>query len=186
VFTHPPRRAGPHGQTESGGRILAVNAGARAPRGHPTGRCAYRPSFTSLLSIKLLSLALFPLLFLSSFFRKGARERGGEGERGRKRRKRGGRGEGRGEERRKRRRRGGGGREEGGRREKGEEMRGEGEEKGKRRERGREGGGGRNEREEASSPRDSSFIVQQEHKIHIRPGRRALLSLIRSRLPWRN
>ena len=31
VFTHPP--GGPHGQTESGCRALAVNAGARAPRG---------------------------------------------------------------------------------------------------------------------------------------------------------
>ena len=29
----PTRQGGPHGQTESGGRVLAVNAGARAPRG---------------------------------------------------------------------------------------------------------------------------------------------------------
>ncbi len=29
----PTRPGGPHGQTESGGRVLAVNTGARAPRG---------------------------------------------------------------------------------------------------------------------------------------------------------
>ena len=34
MFTHPP--GGPHGQTESGGRVLAVNAGAREPRGGVT------------------------------------------------------------------------------------------------------------------------------------------------------
>jgi hypothetical protein len=33
----PTRQGGPHGQTESGGRVLAVvNAGARAPRGGVT------------------------------------------------------------------------------------------------------------------------------------------------------
>ena len=32
----PARRAGPHGQTESGYRVLAVNAGARAARGGVT------------------------------------------------------------------------------------------------------------------------------------------------------
>jgi hypothetical protein len=32
----PTRQGGPHGQTESWGRVLAVNAGARAPRGGVT------------------------------------------------------------------------------------------------------------------------------------------------------
>jgi hypothetical protein len=32
----PTRQGGSHGQTESGGRVLAVNAGACAPRGGVT------------------------------------------------------------------------------------------------------------------------------------------------------
>jgi hypothetical protein len=37
-LVQPPSLGGPHGQTESGGRVLAVNAGARAPRGGVTRR----------------------------------------------------------------------------------------------------------------------------------------------------
>jgi len=33
---YPPASGEPHGQTESGGKVLAVNAGARAPRGGVT------------------------------------------------------------------------------------------------------------------------------------------------------
>ncbi len=68
VFTHPP--GGPHAQTESGGRVLAVNAGARAPRGGVTRKgvvltdlqspcdCQYSSSLSLSLSLSLLSLSL--------------------------------------------------------------------------------------------------------------------------------
>jgi hypothetical protein len=36
ILPLPTRPGGPHGQTESGGRAIAVNAGARAPRGGVT------------------------------------------------------------------------------------------------------------------------------------------------------
>ena len=54
----PTRQGGPHGKTESGGRVLAVNAGAHAQgRCHPTGRCAYR-TFSHFLIFNKTALSL--------------------------------------------------------------------------------------------------------------------------------
>ena len=53
----PTRQGEPHGQTESGGRVLAVKAGARAPRGGVTWQGVVIPDLQSLLDCqqKLLS-----------------------------------------------------------------------------------------------------------------------------------
>jgi len=50
----------PQGQTESGGLILAANAGPRVPSGDVTLKrlCTYRPSVIYLIVNKLLSLSL--------------------------------------------------------------------------------------------------------------------------------
>ena len=50
----------PRGRTESGGIVLAANAGPRLPSGGVTlkRRCTYRPSVTYLIVNKLLSLSL--------------------------------------------------------------------------------------------------------------------------------
>ena len=50
----------PQGRTESGGIVLAANAGPRVPRGSVTlkRRCTYRPSVIYLIVNKLLSLYL--------------------------------------------------------------------------------------------------------------------------------
>jgi hypothetical protein len=59
-LTEPPcaRQGVPHGQTESGGIVLAVTCWSPCTQKRccPTGGCANRPSVTSRLSIKLLSL----------------------------------------------------------------------------------------------------------------------------------
>ena len=57
----PTRQGGPHGQTESGGRVLAVNAGARAPRGGVTRQGVVRTDLQSLLDFQLNSLSSPPL-----------------------------------------------------------------------------------------------------------------------------
>ena len=44
----PTRQGGPNGQTESGGRVLAVNAGARAPSGGVTRQGAVLTDLQSL------------------------------------------------------------------------------------------------------------------------------------------
>jgi len=50
---------GPHGLTESGGRVLAVNAGNRAPRGGVTRQGVVLTDLQSLLDCpQLLSLSL--------------------------------------------------------------------------------------------------------------------------------
>ncbi len=55
LMSEPPcaRQGVPHGQTESGGIVLAVTCWAPSAqrRCYPTGRCAHRPSVTSGLSI---------------------------------------------------------------------------------------------------------------------------------------
>ena len=54
-------KGGPHGQTESGGRVLAVNAGARAPRGGVTRQGVVLTDLQSLCDCQLnfsLSLSL--------------------------------------------------------------------------------------------------------------------------------
>ena len=50
----------PQGRTESGGIVLAANAGPRVPSGGVTlkRRCTYRPSVIYLIVNKLLSLSL--------------------------------------------------------------------------------------------------------------------------------
>jgi len=61
----------PQGRTESGGIVLAANAGPRVPRGGVTlkRRCTHRPSVIYLIVNKLLSLSLLSLsLSLSIFF----------------------------------------------------------------------------------------------------------------------
>ncbi len=52
----------PQGRTESGGIVLAANAGPRVPSGGVTlkRRCTYRPSVIYLIVNKLLSLATRP------------------------------------------------------------------------------------------------------------------------------
>ena len=57
----------PQGRTESGGIVLAANAGPRVPSGGVTlkKRCTYRPSVIYLIVNKLLSLSL-SRVFLSS------------------------------------------------------------------------------------------------------------------------
>jgi hypothetical protein len=50
----------PQGRTESGGIVLAANAGPRVPSGGVTlkRRCTYRPSVIYLIVNKILSLSL--------------------------------------------------------------------------------------------------------------------------------
>ena len=50
----------PHGRTESGGIVLAANAGPRVPRGGVTlkRRCTHRPSVIYFIVNKLFSLSL--------------------------------------------------------------------------------------------------------------------------------
>jgi hypothetical protein len=66
----------PQGRTESGGIVLATNAGPRVPSGGVTlrRRCAYRPSVIYLIVNKLLSLSLSlsfaRSLCLSPFFQR--------------------------------------------------------------------------------------------------------------------
>ena len=57
----------PQGRTESGGIVLAANAGPRVPSGGVTlkRRCTYRPSVIYLIVNKLLSLSLSLYLSLS-------------------------------------------------------------------------------------------------------------------------
>ena len=57
----------PQGRTESGGIVLAANAGPRVPSGGVTlkRRCTYRPSVIYLIVNKLLSLSLSLSLALS-------------------------------------------------------------------------------------------------------------------------
>ena len=57
----------PQGRTESGGIVLAANAGPRVPSGGVTlkRRCTYRPSVIYLIVNKLLSLFLSLSLSLS-------------------------------------------------------------------------------------------------------------------------
>jgi hypothetical protein len=60
----------PQGRTESGGIVLAANAGPRVPRGGVIRkrRCTYRPSVIYFIVNKLLSLSLsLSLLLLLSF-----------------------------------------------------------------------------------------------------------------------
>ena len=53
----------PEGRTESGGIVLAANAGPRVPSGGVTLKrpCTYRPSVIYLIVNKLLSLFLPPI-----------------------------------------------------------------------------------------------------------------------------
>ena len=58
----------PQSRTESGGIVLAANAGPRVPSGGVTlkRRCTYRPSVIYLIVNKLFSLSLSLSLSLSS------------------------------------------------------------------------------------------------------------------------
>jgi hypothetical protein len=55
---HPPAKAGPHGQTEIGGRVLTVNAGARAPRGVSPDRALCLSTFSHFVIVDKTSLSL--------------------------------------------------------------------------------------------------------------------------------
>ena len=66
----PTRQGGPHGQTESGGRVLAVKAEARAPRGGVTRQGVVLTDLQSLRDCQQnfslsLSLSLARSLLLS-------------------------------------------------------------------------------------------------------------------------
>ena len=53
----------PHGQTESGGRVLAVNAGTRAPRGGVTRQGVVRTDLHSPRDVNKTSRYLFVSLY---------------------------------------------------------------------------------------------------------------------------
>ena len=67
----PTRQGGPHGQTESGGRVPSVNAGACAPRGGVTRQDDVLTDLQSLCDLIVnktsLSLSLGSLILASSF-----------------------------------------------------------------------------------------------------------------------